>query len=117
MNLIDGEVTGDGMFEGQGVSLSLGQRGVGHAGRKVVLGVRPDDITVVRDGSPAIAATVGVVEPTGSETLLNMSIGGQSMLGVFKERLDVQPGEQIAVRFDPARVHLFDTETRLRIAD
>jgi len=117
MNLFEGRVVDGGIFEGEGVSLALGQRGLGLVGRKMVLGIRPDDISIVRDSADALEATVVVVEPTGSETMLNMIIGGQSMLGVFKERLDVEPGEQIAVRFDPARFHLFDTETRLRVAD
>ena len=63
-----------------------------------------------------IVASVVVVEPTGSETLLNLEIGDQSILGVFKERLEVEPGQQIKVHFDISRVHLFDTETNLRIA-
>ncbi len=96
----------------QGVRLPLGQRGTGLVGRRVVLGIRPDDIML---GEGGIWAVVGVTEPTGSETLINMTVGTEAILGVFKERLDVQPGEQIALRFDPARVHLFDAQTKLRL--
>ncbi|MBF0680723.1 MAG: sn-glycerol-3-phosphate ABC transporter ATP-binding protein UgpC [Devosia sp.] len=118
MNLIEGEIVkaDDGVvFEGQGVSIGLGQRDPGLAGRKVVLGIRPDDLSVVSAGE-GLAAKVGVVEPTGSETLLHMTLGKKPFLGVFKERLEVKPEQEIAIGFDPARVHLFDAQSRLRIA-
>ena len=55
------------------------------------------------------------VEPTGSETQVLMRIGGQPVLGAFRERIAAQPGEILPVRPDPALVHLFDQQSGQRL--
>ena len=42
-------------------------------------------------------------------------IGGHEVVGVFRERISAQPGEQLHVTLDPARIHLFDTKSGLRL--
>jgi multiple sugar transport system ATP-binding protein len=77
-----------------------------------VYGVRPEHLRIDRDGIPA---TVQVVEPTGSETQVLMRIGGQPVIGAFRERVTAKPGEILPVRPDTALVHLFDQQSGVRL--
>jgi multiple sugar transport system ATP-binding protein len=109
MNLIEG-VARAGRFEAEGISLPL-SRAV-EEGRKITLGIRPEHMALSDAG---IAATVVVVEPTGSETHLVLRAGPREMVAVFRDRLALGPGAQVMLAPDPAQVHLFDTATGDRI--
>jgi multiple sugar transport system ATP-binding protein len=58
---------------------------------------------------------VSVIEPTGSETQVFARIGGHKIVGVFRERVAVRPGEALPMTPDPNSVHLFDEKTGLRL--
>jgi multiple sugar transport system ATP-binding protein len=81
-------------------------------GRPVVYGIRPEHIDIGEGGLPA---RVSVLEPTGSETQVFARLGEDSIDAVVKDRLDVRPGEEIALRIDPRRAHIFDGATGARI--
>ena len=51
----------------------------------------------------------------GSETLVTMQLGETSVIGLFRERIAAAPGQTLGVSIDPAKVHLFDTETGQRL--
>ncbi len=85
-----------------------------YAGRTVTLGVRPEDLRVGTSAdSPdsAFDAVVDVVEPLGSEILLNVTAGGQSIVARVEPTLRTRPHERIRLAFVPERIHFFDTET------
>ena len=83
-------------------------------GFEVVLGIRPEHI---RLGGPlAVQAQVVVVEPTGSETHVNVSFDGKEIVCVFHERFRCRPGETIALSFQDGPLHFFDARTGLAIA-
>ena len=82
-------------------------------GRPIMLGIRPEHFAVAADGVPA---QVVVVEPTGSETLLAVRMGGQDVTCVFRERVLPKPGETIRLRPDPNLIHVFDQESGLRLS-
>ena len=108
MNLIPGVVRGQSVIAG-GVALPC--QG-GEEGRRVVWGVRPEHLDLVDIG---IAATMVVVEPTGSETHVVLRIGTQDAVAVFRERHAFRPGDVIHLAPRPGLVHLFDEATGLRI--
>jgi len=81
-------------------------------GTPVVLGVRPENIAL---GDSGMEATVSVIEPTGSETLVFMRMNGQELTAVFRERQAFRPGEKVHVTFQPETVHLFDEKSGRRI--
>jgi multiple sugar transport system ATP-binding protein len=81
-------------------------------GRPVVYGIRPEHIDVAADG---LSATVSVLEPTGAETQVFAKIGDDSIDAIVRERLKVRPGEEIRLRIDPARAHLFERESGARL--
>jgi multiple sugar transport system ATP-binding protein len=56
-----------------------------------------------------------VVEPTGSETQVLMSIGDAHVMGAFRERVSARPGEALPVSPDTTLVHLFDRTTGRRM--
>jgi multiple sugar transport system ATP-binding protein len=82
------------------------------AGRDLVYGLRPEYIRL--DGA-GLAAPVVVIEPTGYETQMVVNFGGTEVTCVFRERVDVRPGEAINISIDPGNVHLFDEESGMRL--
>ena len=70
-------------------------------------GVRPEHF---RLDSGGLECEVAVVEPTGSETLVLARVTGQAITAVFKDRLNVRPGDRIALKPDPSKLHFFDGE-------
>src|SRR5262249_35225676 len=76
MNFLDAIVDGDGAVTGAGRQAlapppALRPALAARAGRKVTLGVRPEDLTLAADGAGGtLAATLEVREPLGNESLL-----------------------------------------------
>ena len=81
-------------------------------GRAIVYGIRPEHIDIGEGGVPA---RVSVLEPTGSETQIFARLGSDPIDAVVKDRIDVKPGDEIPLRIDPRRVHVFDGASGARI--
>jgi len=81
-------------------------------GQAVVYGVRPEHLEIDPHG---IAATISVVEPTGSETLVFLRFGEGEMVALFRERHDFKPGDTLKLRPRLDHVHLFDAGTGKRL--
>ena len=122
MNLLAGEVA-DGMvrFEG-GDSLPLPQRFVGvvETGRKIVAGIRPDDVFPKNHGLVAKlaeerAVSIGMSEPLGNETLVFFRFGGRDCVSRMLKPTPVRTGTEMTMVFDLERLHLFDAETEQAI--
>jgi multiple sugar transport system ATP-binding protein len=80
-------------------------------GRDVLVGVRPEHLTV---GSEGLAAEVVVVEPTGADTQIFCKVGGVDVTAVVRERHEFHPGESI--RLAPQLTYLFDPASGARLA-
>lgn len=78
----------------------------------VIYGIRPEHIDIATDGLPA---TVSVLEPTGSETQIFAKLGEDAIDAIVKERLTLRPGEEVRLRIDPRRVHIFDRQSGARL--
>ena len=119
MNMLDGSiesVEGVKTFVSGSFALPLAATGPGKAGEAVVLGFRPEHLSLATPGSTSqLKAEVVVVEPTGTETLLHVTAAGHTFLALFRERLDVTPGDHIMLSIDPSKVHLFDKATGKRL--
>jgi multiple sugar transport system ATP-binding protein len=76
-------------------------------GQVVAYGVRPEHLSLGRDGAP-VPAEVIVVEPTGAETELLVKAGAAQVLVVCHGRTDARPGDRIGLDIDRSAVHLFD---------
>ncbi|MDB5524285.1 MAG: sugar transporter [Rhizobium sp.] len=78
----------------------------------VIYGIRPEHIDYRSDGQ---AATISVLEPTGSETQIFAHMGGDPINAVVRDRISLRPGEAIPLQIDPQRVHLFDRKSGQRL--
>jgi multiple sugar transport system ATP-binding protein len=115
MNFLKGKVKSNGAsgFEGpNGVPLPLANPPTNSEGRPAVYGIRPEHFTVADDGAEA---EIIVVEPTGSETQVFATLGGEEVVAVFRERHQFNPGDKIRLKPNPKLVHLFDETTGKRL--
>ena len=88
------------------------------AGRPVILGVRPEALRPANGADPAdysFEAGVEVVEPLGSEILLNVRAGGAPIVARVEPSTRVNVHEKVRLALDPARVHFFDASTEAAI--
>jgi len=117
MNFITGTLASEGdrpAFSSPELTLPLAPGAAkGSPGRDIVLGVRPQDLTLVGEQEPAsIRGRVWVVELLGSEKLVEVTIGERRRMTV-QVRADtaVNVDDVVGVRVDPQRVHLFDAQS------
>ena len=83
-------------------------------GQEVLIGVRPEQLI---PGKTGIAATVSVVEPTGSETHLIVRSGDQDLISVIRDRSSFSVGEKINLSAEKSFLHVFDAKTSERLND
>jgi multiple sugar transport system ATP-binding protein len=88
-----------------------------HAGRDIILGVRPEDIHDYKyqpsDITPAqVEATVEVVEQMGNEIVAYLNRGGTSFIARMDPRTQAHVGGEIATAFNIDNLHLFDANTK-----
>jgi multiple sugar transport system ATP-binding protein len=84
--------------------------------RSIVLGVRPEKITVSPSQQPnSIPAEVYVVEDLGNERLVDLRVDGQVTVARIDGGLDPQIGDRVWITFGPDDAHLFDPSTELQI--
>ena len=118
MNLIAGTVAaseaGPVVDVGNGLTLPIAPGRAAPPGAEVVYGLRPEHLRF-GDGQAGLPATVTLVEPAGFETHLHADIGGHVVRVISTERLDVVPGDPVALVPDAAHAHLFDAETGRRL--
>jgi multiple sugar transport system ATP-binding protein len=118
MNFLPGvlrRANGDARVElADGLWLPAPQAVAGLDGQPVLYGTRPEHMQLA-SGDDGVATAVVVVEPTGADTQVFTKIAGVEVTSVFRERHAFRPGEIIRLRPDPARAHLFDAGTGMRL--
>jgi multiple sugar transport system ATP-binding protein len=85
-----------------------------YKGQTVTLGIRPEDLRVGSGSdSPDLAfdAVVEVVEPLGSEILLDVAVAGQSVVCRVEPSVKARPHEKIRLVLVPERIHFFEAKT------
>jgi multiple sugar transport system ATP-binding protein len=85
-----------------------------YKGQGLTLGVRPEDLRVGASSDSAdlsFEAVVEVVEPLGSEILLDTRAAGQQIVARVEPTVRTQPNEKIRLTFIPDRIHFFDAKT------
>ena len=110
MNFLPGRVNGAGISVGGGIDLPNPAKNLA-AGREVVIGVRPEHLSVDARGVPV---EVVVVEPTGADTQIFCKLAGIDVSAVVRERHEFHPGE--AVRLKPQLTYIFDPASGARLA-
>lgn len=111
MNLIDGAVSG-GVFRAEGVEIpvSLSDRD------GVVLGIRPEELTITDDAQAPIGGKLYALELTGDSTLVTLRAGRTSVCA--RGAADFEAAIDAPCRLAPnpgARFHLFDRASGQRL--
>lgn len=124
MNILPGRVAVDGSGPGLVLAddtvISLDKNIPGlEPGRSLSLGARPEHILIHPSAGATdttVSARVIGVEPTGSETLVTLELGGGQITVVAKDRLSLASGEDVALEINAQLSHVFDTKSGARIS-
>jgi multiple sugar transport system ATP-binding protein len=89
-------------------------------GRKVIFGIRPEDIqdkAFARDTNHGgvLRAMVEVHEPLGSDVILYLSTGPHSIVARVDAHSAARMGHETEVVFNMRKTHLFDPQTHVAI--
>ncbi len=104
-----------------------------HEGRRLVCGIRPDDVydaALAPEGGQRISANVQLLEELGSEIVAHLDIGvqrvesggpttdaddsedlGSAFLGRFAQQSEARVGQRIEIAIDVSALHFFDMAT------
>jgi multiple sugar transport system ATP-binding protein len=121
MNLFTGRIKsrGDGLcFEIGDETIALPQRLrpmlEEHTGRDMILGVRPENISLsdcAGQTANSISATVGVIEPVGARTDVYMtSRTGQKFIASIDPHTRLATGDALRIHINIEKVHIFEPQ-------
>jgi multiple sugar transport system ATP-binding protein len=126
MSLLNGSLERDAdgvVFAGANVRIELGPAealGLVGSGRpNVVLGARSEDV-IVRTAGPATGprtfpASIGLMEPIGSDTFVELVVGDTQVVARVSPDLDISLGQPVSAELRASGIHLFDGDTGDRI--
>ena len=88
------------------------------AARNIVLGVRPEHISLHhperaadKRASAIVPAIVEIVEPTGAETMVALRLAGREVTARFEPHEAPEVGETVTLSVDMSKACLFDAQT------
>ena len=131
MNFVDAEC----VIEGSKVTLKFGEFSVelpeekakkliegGYDGKKVVLGVRPEDVHdeeefIAASPNTVIESTIRVYEMLGAEVYLYFDYEGASMTARVKPGTAARTGDTVKFALDAEKIHVFDKESEMTITN
>ncbi len=92
-----------------------------HVGKRVLFGIRPEDIDDVdyqrQNITPAvIETTVDVVEQMGNEMILYLDAAGKTFVARTDPRTSARIGNKLGVAFNMDNIHIFDVDTELSLS-
>jgi multiple sugar transport system ATP-binding protein len=96
---------------------SAGRLGA-YKGQRLTLGIRPEDLRVATGSDAAdysFDTVVEVVEPLGSEILLDLKAGPNVIVARVDPTVRVKHSDKMRLTLHPERVHFFDNKTELAI--
>ncbi|MCJ8141405.1 sn-glycerol-3-phosphate ABC transporter ATP-binding protein UgpC [Ancylobacter sp. A5.8] len=120
MNVFKGKLDAAGekvMVEG--VALSVGERNRaalrGHAGREVMVGIRPEHIALGSHGNQ-LEGSVDVIEQLGSEMHLDLKMGNAAFtVARVAPDAPIRLHEKVTVSIPAERLHFFDADSQQAI--
>jgi multiple sugar transport system ATP-binding protein len=123
MNFLKGRVAGGDWpgFALEGLSVPLGNYAFERpaaAGTEAILGIRPEHIAVGEGAQKMpvrLNSEIEIVEPMGAETVGWTRIAGQAVTLRCSADIPLEPGQVVALGFDPARGSVFDAQSGNRL--
>jgi len=117
MNILAGSITGSAFITQDGTAIPLPQNLPRSTG-ELLLGIRPEALDLCDPADPsAVTAKLVSVEPTGAESHVSLTLGGEEIVAVIRERLADKPGTALSLKLSAAGAHLFDKATGARVPD
>jgi multiple sugar transport system ATP-binding protein len=117
MNIVEADIDDDRFVLAGGDWLPMPQRfrNADIKGRRVALGLRPDDVYPTGHGLPTSSGEqvvtrdlkVNLSEPLGNETLVFVGFAGRDWVARMLNPTHLDDGSPISISFDLARAHLF----------
>jgi multiple sugar transport system ATP-binding protein len=92
-----------------------------HVGKRVIFGIRPEDIHDVEFAPPGIApgtieANVDVVEQMGNEMIIYLEDGGKTFIARTDPRTKARVGGRMGAVLNLDNMHIFDADTELSLS-
>ncbi|HUK14218.1 MAG TPA: sn-glycerol-3-phosphate ABC transporter ATP-binding protein UgpC [Thermoanaerobaculaceae bacterium] len=91
----------------------------GKDGRRVVVGIRPENIleagAATRGATAKIRASVEIVEPLGHEVIVHGRVGDDLLVAKLDPHHVPQLGDSVELAVELEALHLFDAETERRL--
>ena len=123
MNFVDATISGGGVDAGSfRLPLPAGHPAAAMEGKKVVLGIRPEDIfdaalasNVASTAENTIDAKVEVLEPLGHEYVVYLGAGAHSLIATIDNETRIKEGQTSRFSIDLDAIHVFDAETEQAI--
>jgi multiple sugar transport system ATP-binding protein len=84
------------------------------AAGKYQLGIRPEDISIVADGTAnSLPADAYLIEAFGYEKLVEINLGATRLRARVSPRVSVHTGDKISILFDEKKVRFFNPDGNL----
>ena len=83
--------------------------------QRVIMGIRPEDVSIVAERDGDFRAEVYLIEPLGREDLVTFRFDGEEIRALIPAPFDGQIGETISLNLDKEKVHLFNPETEVSV--
>jgi multiple sugar transport system ATP-binding protein len=84
-----------------------------HVGRQLTLGIRPEDLHIASGADPdglTFSSRVEVIEQLGSEVLLDVRVGDDTMVAAVEPTARVGIEDTLRLAVNPARLHFFEVQ-------
>jgi multiple sugar transport system ATP-binding protein len=122
MNFVKATISGEKLVAGTfelPIPEKLRATGAANQGKKIILGIRPENITDstanVHGETAVVAAEVEMVEPLGHEVIIHGRTGEDLLVGSLGSHQLPKVGERIDLVVGLDSIHLFDAATEQRL--
>ena len=117
MNFLDAAVEGgDVIIDGKAVRITSALQAPLANGRKVIVGIRPEDVVLhAEEAASGVAVEVDVVEPMGAEKLVWCKRGSIGICAKTSASVSIKPGDKAWLGLSEDRLHIFDADSGKRV--
>ncbi len=120
MNFLEGDIEGEHVKVGD-LSITLAEYAFANGAAPdgaAVIGIRPEHVVTGALAANApfqIEAVIDLVEPTGSDTLIDVVVSGYHFCARMDGQVRVALGDKVTIGIDPSKASLFDKSSELRL--
>jgi multiple sugar transport system ATP-binding protein len=90
----------------------------GHVGQQLTMGIRPENLHLASAADPeglTFNSKVEVVEKLGSEILLDVRVGDDTMVAAVDPATGAKVQDNLRLAINPERLHFFDAKTEAAV--